>query len=232
MKQFFAFVMCGLLLPSLHAQPATDLEAYVQEFNNEVASRQQVLDRKGWTPSAGVDRDAPQSYAWFVVPSMGYQWNREGGAGDFEQCFEGMLSAGDMLNLSYGVMVGVVKQHGGYVRYRYSKTDDPWVEMRSHQVRLGGVALLEKHVYAYAGLGLEFYKYTNEYTRKKVTDGEPWKAVSEYHNWAAVEAGLMGRWNRFLLSAGMSYSFSRSVFGGPGAGPDIGFDLGVGWVVK
>lgn len=229
-------VLCGLMWPALHAQndilSNLEWDVYMQEFNDDVASRQQTLDKKGYTPSAVVDRELPQSYIWFVIPSMGFQWNREGGAGDFQTGYEGTLSAGDMLNHSYGLMVGAVKRYGGYMRYRYSKTDDPWVEMRSHQVRIGGVSFIEKHIYGYAGLGMEFYKYTNNYHKEESAVGKPWKPTTETDSWASFEAGLMGRWNWFILSAGMSYSFSGDTFDGADNGADIGFDLGVGFVIK
>ena len=56
-------------------------DVYVREYNDEVQKRQQQLDARGYTPSRP-DGAGPETVTWLVVPSMGFQWNREGGAGE------------------------------------------------------------------------------------------------------------------------------------------------------
>jgi len=222
-------LFCGLMPLSAQQDYLQDLqwEVEMQQYNEEVQARQQKIDAEGYTPSAGL-KDIPDRYTWLLVPCMGYQWNREGGAGEFENGKEGTLSAGDMLNCSWGLMVGAVKQYGGYVRYRYGETEDPWIDMTSHQFRAGGLFRTEEQVCLYAGLGVEFYKMVNSYTKKEAQPGRPWQNITEKDNWAAVEAGIMGRWGRFVVSGGMSYSFSKGTFDGSDSGADIGFDIGIG----
>ena len=230
----FVFLLLSLAAAApLFAQAGDDVlsnlewDVYVREFNDEVQQRQQRLEERGYTPSRP-EGAGPEAVTWLVVPSMGFQWHREGGGGEFENGKEGKLSVGDMLNHSYGVMLGGVKTYGGYVRYRYSKTDDPWIDMKSHQIRAGALYRSDEYVYLYGGVGVELYKSVNSYSKQKLQPGQPWQPVTEKDNWFAVEAGIMARWKFLILSGGMSYSFSKGTFDGADSGADIGFDLGIG----
>ena len=224
------------LVHPLQAQSDWDLlqdiewEVEMREFNEEVQRQQRLIDQQGYTPEQPETPFADR-LLWLVMPSMGYQWNREGGFGEVTNGNEGVLSAGDMLNFSYGLMIGAVRQYGGYIRYRYAHTDDPWVDMYSHQIRAGLLYRSEKHLILYGGLGMEHYEYTNYYTKKQVTPGQPLVPTTGKDSWMAVEGGLIGCWGRILLSGGMSYSFSGGTFDGNDAGADIGFDFGIGFTL-
>lgn len=130
-----------------------------------------------------------------------------------------MPLAGFGKTTSYGVMLGIVKQYGGYIKAKYNlksvNTDlecnekgftdtgnEVWFDGNKDQSRLsitgGALIRLAKPTYLYAGLGYGNYTYAWETSDKKWA-----KNTNSSVSGMEVEAGIIANWKNVAFSAGI-----------------------------
>lgn len=153
---------------------------------------------------------------FFLLPLMGMQINRGGGYSETTNGSKSVLATGAMLSSSYGGMIGVVKNFGGYLKYRYAETEKTWFTMKESEIRAGVLYNMEQDFFLYGGVGVDLFS-------KESMSGSKTTEI-----WPALEGGLIYRWHFLAFTAGVGYVFSDHFFEGNMSGVDLGFDFGVG----